>query len=87
MLEHLCRRPLAAKQLQEALGITLTAVIQHVSVLEESGLVHSEKTGRTRTCSLAPEGLMVAQRWIEDRRALWEKRLDRLGELLDDEPG
>jgi DNA-binding transcriptional ArsR family regulator len=85
MLERLSERPMAAKQLQALLGITLTAVIQHVGVLEDSGLVHSEKIGRTRTCRLRPEGLSVAADWIAQRRALWERRLDRLGDILDEE--
>lgn len=85
MLERLSEGPAAAKQLQELLGITLTAVIQHIGILEDSGLVHSEKVGRTRTCSLRSEGLAVAADWIAQRRALWERRLDRLGEVLDED--
>ena len=76
-----------AKDLQAVLGISLTAVIQHLGVLEQSGLVQTEKSGRTRTCQLAPEGLAVAARWIEERQAFWARRLDRLGELLDEEAG
>jgi DNA-binding transcriptional ArsR family regulator len=56
--------------------------VQHLQVLEESGLVQTEKTGRVRTCRVEPAGLSVATRWIDDRRTMWEKRLDRLGDLL-----
>jgi predicted MarR family transcription regulator len=50
--------------------------------LEKSGLVHTEKVGRVRTCRIEPKGLTVAERWIDERRSLWEKHLDRLGDLL-----
>ena len=60
----------------------VAAVVQHLQVLEESGLVRTEKVGRVRTCRMEPRGLSVAERWISDRRSLWERRLDRLGELL-----
>jgi DNA-binding transcriptional ArsR family regulator len=62
--------------------VTLAAVIQHLQVLEKSGLVHTEKIGRVRTCRIEPAGLSVAEQWINDRRALWEARLNRLGDLL-----
>jgi DNA-binding transcriptional ArsR family regulator len=63
-------------------------VVQHLQVLEESGLVRTEKTGRVRTCRIDPAGLAVAEQWIADRRSLLEKQFDRLGDLLaeSDEP-
>jgi DNA-binding transcriptional ArsR family regulator len=64
--------------------MTLAAVVQHLQVLEESGLVRTEKAGRVRTCQLEPAGLSVAEKWIVDRRSVWERRLDRLGKLLED---
>lgn len=64
--------------------MTLAAVVQHLQVLEESGLVRTEKAGRVRTCQLEPAGLSVAEKWIADRRSVWERRLDRLGKLLED---
>jgi len=67
------------------LDITLAAVLQHVQVLEASGLVRSQKTGRTRTCSINPAALRSAEQWITARRALWEGRLDRLGVFLEGE--
>ncbi len=62
--------------------MSLPAVVQHLQVLEASGLVKSEKVGRVRTCEIVPEALSMAERWINDRRTLWERRLDRLGEYL-----
>ena len=69
-------------ELAEPLEMTLSAVIQHLKVLEESGLVRSEKVGRVRTCRVEPAALRVAETWISDRRAAWESKLDRLGDLL-----
>jgi DNA-binding transcriptional ArsR family regulator len=57
-------------------------VVQHLQVLEESGIVRTEKVGRVRTCSIAPAGLRLAEQWINERITLWERRLDRLGALL-----
>ena len=82
ILEKLSERPLSVSRLATPLDITLTAVVQHLQVLEESGLVRTEKTGRVRTCRLEPAGFSIAEQWIGDRRSMWERRLDRLGELL-----
>ncbi|QQS46971.1 MAG: helix-turn-helix transcriptional regulator [Acidobacteriota bacterium] len=88
MVERLSEGPVSASQLAEPLEITLAAVVQHLQVLEESGLVRTEKVGRVRTCRLDPAGLSLAEQWIADRRSTWERRFDRLGELLeeDDQP-
>jgi DNA-binding transcriptional ArsR family regulator len=64
--------------------MTLTAVMQHVQVLEDSGLVYTEKVGRVRTCRVHTAGLTVLEQWISDQRSMWEKRLDRLGDLLEE---
>ena len=82
MLEKLSLGPISVSRLAEPLDITLAAVVQHLQVLEDSGLVQTEKPGRVRTCRLEPGGLRVVERWIEDRRSVWERRLDRLGDLL-----
>ena len=79
ILEKLGEGPLSVSRLAAPLDITLTAVVQHLQVLEESGLVHTEKVGRVRTCRIDTAGLSVLEQWIEDRRSLWERRLDRLG--------
>ena len=57
-------------------------MVQHLQVLEKSGLVHTEKVGRVRTCRIDPAGLSVAEQWVAARRSVWERRLDRLGDLL-----
>lgn len=82
IVEKLSEGPISVSHLAAPLEITLAAVIQHLQVLEKSGLVRTEKIGRIRTCRIEPTGLSVAEQWITDRRALWEKRLDRLGDLL-----
>ena len=74
--------PESVSSLAAPLLITLAAVVQHLQVLEESGLVRTEKLGRVRTCRIETAGLSVVEQWINDRRSLWEKRFDRLGELL-----
>jgi len=82
MVERLSRGPASVTDLASPLRITVSAVIQHLEVLEQCNVVRTEKVGRTRTCRIDPHGLAVAEKWIAARRALWEKRLDRLGEIL-----
>ena len=79
---------MSVSDLAQPFGVTLAAIVQHLQVLEESGVVRTEKVGRVRTCRIEPRGLSVAERWLSERRALWERRLDRLGALLaeDDSP-
>src|ERR1044071_5779238 len=89
MVERLSRAPTSVSELAQPLDMTLSAVVQHLAVLEASGLVRSQKVGRIRTCRIEPEILTAAERWIGERRASWERRFDRLGALLaetDDEP-
>jgi DNA-binding transcriptional ArsR family regulator len=83
LIERLSRGPAAVSELARPLPMSLAAVVQHLQVLEESGVVTSRKVGRVRTCQLDPRGLLQAERWIATRRALWEGRLDRLGALLE----
>jgi DNA-binding transcriptional ArsR family regulator len=82
MVMRLSDGPASVTELGEPLAISLAAVVQHVQVLEASGLVRSRKVGRTRTCSINPIGLRAAEGWISERRSLWERRLDRLGDFL-----
>ncbi len=82
ILEKLGEGPVSVSRMAEPLELTLAAVVQHLQVLEESGLVRTEKVGRVRTCRIEPKGLSVAEQWIRDRRTIWERRLDRLGDLL-----
>lgn len=84
IVERLSRGPLSTSRIAEPLAMSLAAVVQHLQVLEESGLIRSSKSGRTRTCRLEPSGLSAAERWIALCRSMWERRLDRLGDLLDE---
>jgi DNA-binding transcriptional ArsR family regulator len=82
IVEMLSEGPTSVSRLAEPLDITLAAVVQHLQVLEDSGLVKTEKVGRVRTCHIEPAGLSAAAQWIGARRSTWERRLDRLGNLL-----
>jgi DNA-binding transcriptional ArsR family regulator len=82
MVERLTRGPASVSELARPLEMSLAAVVQHVQVLEASGLVRSEKVGRVRTCTIEPAGLRTAEHWIAERRTSWEHRLDRLGGFL-----
>ena len=82
IIERLGRGPMSVSHLAEPLGITLTAVSQHLQVLQDSGLVHSEKQGRVRTCRIETAGLSVLEHWIAFQRSLWHDRLDRIGDIL-----
>jgi len=82
MIDRLLDGPASVSELARPLAISLPAVVQHLHVLEASGVVRSHKAGRVRTCEIAPLALGRAERWISERRATWEARLDRLGDLL-----
>jgi DNA-binding transcriptional ArsR family regulator len=82
ILAQLTRRPISVGELARPLAMSLPAVMQHLSVLETCGLVSTEKVGRVRTCRIAPQGLSLAERWINERRAEWERHFDRLGDYL-----
>jgi DNA-binding transcriptional ArsR family regulator len=82
MVVRLVRGPATVSELARPLPMSLPSVVQHLKVLEESGLVSSEKTGRVRTCRIEPEALDSAQSWLDRQRALWEARFDRLDALL-----
>jgi DNA-binding transcriptional ArsR family regulator len=82
IVEKLSAGPISVSRLAKPLDMTLAAVVQHLQVLEASGLVATEKVGRVRTCRIEPKGFSVAERWISERRSLWERRFDRLGKLL-----
>jgi DNA-binding transcriptional ArsR family regulator len=88
IVERICVSPASATDLVGPLNMTLAAVVQHLQVLERSGLIRTRKTGRVRTCHLNTDGLRAADQWIRERQALWERRLDRLSDVLatDDEP-
>jgi DNA-binding transcriptional ArsR family regulator len=73
---------MSAARLAEPLDISLAAVVQHLKILEECGVIRTEKVGRVRTCRLETEAFTMVEKWINDRRSLWERRFDRLGDLL-----
>ncbi len=82
IVDRLSQAPSSASRMAEPLGLTTAAVVQHLQVLEESGLVRSRKRGRVRTCAIDPRGMRGLERWISERRRRWERRLDRLGDIL-----
>lgn len=82
MLERLTHGPASVSELAEPLAMSLPGVVQHLAVLEESGLVRSTKMGRVRTCQLEAGSLQRAEQWLNERRTAWERRLDRLGDYL-----
>jgi DNA-binding transcriptional ArsR family regulator len=86
MVERLCRGPASVSELAQPLPMSLSAVMQHLDVLEASGLVRSEKVGRVRTCHVETSVLRTAERWIAERRTTWERRFDRLGAYLAEHP-
>jgi DNA-binding transcriptional ArsR family regulator len=83
ILAQLTRGPSSVSKLARPLNMSLPAVMQHLAVLEGSGLVRSVKAGRVRTCRIEPKALSLAEQWINHRRLEWEQRLDRLGNYLE----
>jgi len=89
MVERLVTGPASVSELAEPFAVSLSAIGQHVQLLESSGLVRTAKVGRVRTVELIPDVLAAAEQWFAGHREQWERRFDRLGELLeepDDEP-
>ena len=87
MVERLVRGPASVSELSRPLEMSLPAVLQHLQVLEASGLVRSQKAGRVRTCRIEPDALRAAEAWVTGQRTAWETRLDRLGDYLADASG
>lgn len=85
IVERLTDGPLSVSALAAPLGVTLTAVTQHLQLLEEAGLIRTEKTGRVRSSRLEPEGFAVLERWLAERRSIHQLRFDALGAMLADE--
>lgn len=84
MVQRISEGPISVSRLAEPFEMSLAAVVQHLQLLEESGLVRTEKAGRVRTCRIEPAGLSAAAKWIGGVRAVWERRFDRLGDLLSE---
>lgn len=87
MVERLSRGPASVSELAKPLDMSLSAVMQHLAVLEGAGLVLSEKAGRVRTCRIEAQALSRAEQWLNERRRSWERRLDRLGDFLAETEG
>jgi DNA-binding transcriptional ArsR family regulator len=85
IVDMLSERPHSVSKLAAPLNITLTAVVQHLQVLEEAGLVRTKKIGRVRTCRIEWAGFSALEWWIGEHKSTWERRLDRLGEMLTDQ--
>ncbi len=85
IVQKLSRGPSTVSRLAAPLEITITAVRQHLDVLEQCGLVRTEKVGRVRTCTFDTKGLAVLETWIGEQRSIWEQRLDQLGDLLGED--
>jgi DNA-binding transcriptional ArsR family regulator len=84
LLERLVQGPATVSELAKPLPMSLPAAMLHLKVLEESGLVTSQKVGRVRTCRVDPKMLSQAEQWVGERRQMWERSLDRLGVFLDE---
>ena len=82
MFEQLCGGPASVSELAKELPMSLPAVLQHLAVLEADGIVHSQKVGRVRICRIEPAVLQKTNDWVTERRAKWERNLDRLGDFL-----
>ena len=84
LVERLVQGPATVSELAKPLPMSLPAAMLHLKVLEDSGLVTSEKIGRVRTCRIDPKMLSQAEQWVAERRQMWERGLDRLGAFLDE---
>jgi DNA-binding transcriptional ArsR family regulator len=82
MVERLGAGPASVTQLADPMAMSLSAVVQHLAILESCGLVSTQKVGRVRTCRLEPTVLQSAEEWFAGQRAAWEQRLDRLDQFL-----
>ena len=87
MFNKICRGPIPMSSLTKPLKISLAAVAQHIRVLENCGLVKTEKSGRKRICHIDTNGFTVLEKWIKERRATWEKRFDQFEEIAANETG
>lgn len=85
IVDQLSRGPASVSEIARPLKMSLAAVVQHVQVLEESGVIRTRKTGRVRTCSIETLAIGQVEQWLSNRRMLWERRLDLLGAVLDED--
>ena len=85
IVERLSEQPHSVSALAEPLAVTVTAIGQHLQILEAAGLVRTEKLGRVRTASIDAGGLDKLDRWTRERRSVWERRIDQLSQILGEE--
>lgn len=84
VVERLSKGPASVSELARPLAMSLPSVMQHLEMLEASGLVRSKKEGRVRMCRMAPAALNAVEKWVSARKSMWERRLDRLAHYLDE---
>ena len=84
VLEQLCRSDASITELADRFHMTLTGMKKHVGVLEQAGLVTTEKVGRVRTCRLGKRALAAEAEWIERYRRVWAERFDALDEIVEE---
>ena len=84
VVQRLSRGPASVSELARPFKMALPSFLQHLQVLEDSGLIRSKKVGRVRTCRFEPDTLTRAEKWMAEQRALWEGRLDRLEDYLEE---
>ncbi|EPG68146.1 transcriptional regulator, ArsR family [Leptospira wolffii serovar Khorat str. Khorat-H2] len=84
-METLSQKEASVSELAHPLKMSMAAVVQHIQILEESGLIQTSKVGRVRSCKMRPDSLKLVENWLNDRRKFWENNLDRLGEFLESE--
>jgi DNA-binding transcriptional ArsR family regulator len=81
-VDRMSRGPATVSELAKPVSMSLPAVVQHLKVLEASGIMRSEKVGRVRTCRIDPGSLRMVEQWVAERRAVWEQHFDQLGDVL-----
>ncbi|TGK05217.1 ArsR family transcriptional regulator [Leptospira langatensis] len=83
MIEQLSKKKASVSELASPLNMSMAAVVQHIQILEESGLIKTQKVGRVRSCQVEPRSFKAMESWLSQRRKFWERNLDRLDEYLD----
>ena len=82
ILSRLAQGPAPVSELARPTGLRLPTVMRHLSVLEEAGLIATSKDGRVRSCTIVPEAMAPVRTWLDEQRAIWESRLDRLDDYV-----
>jgi DNA-binding transcriptional ArsR family regulator len=85
IVDRLSRSQASVSEIAKPLKMSLVAVVQHIQLLEECGVIRTQKSGRIRTCRIEPQALGMVERWLSERRAMWERHLDRLGAVLEEQ--